>query len=237
MIQGELLRESTLHMSDIPLTGDGAQVEWGSLLSDKIMVVAAILLILLNLPNFFKIAASVIECMRIARANSTLEHSYNQATIRNRTAWTQLIPLALLADRFDLIHPAFYDKVPMVWHAPMTLGIILAYLLVRLIMRLFLMPRRVSSETSDTAHRILFTMAIALSAVALCTTGIMLVAGASDSSIRSVLIWETALLFFLSLIRTGQILGSQCHGFSTFLYLCALEMIPAACLIAATTIF
>lgn len=237
MMPGELLRESTLHMSDSPLTGAGMQVEWGSLLSDRIMVVAAILLMLLNLPDLIRIGGSVIECIRIARANSTLEHSYNQASIRNRTAWAQLLPLALLADRFDLIHPAFYDRIPMIWHAPMTLGLILAYLIVRLIMRTFVMPRRVSSEASDTAHRILFTMSIALSAVALCTTGIMLVFGASDTAIRSTLIWETALFYGLSLIRTGQILGSNCHGFSTFLYLCALEMVPAACLIAATTVF
>lgn len=234
MIPGELFRDSTLHMSDTPLTGSGMQAEWGSLLSDRIMVVAAILTMLLNLPYFFRIIGPVVECMRIARANSTLEHSYNQASIRNHTAWAQILPLALLADRFDLIHPAFYDKIPMVWHAPMTLGILLSYLILRLLLRIFVMPRRLGSELCDTAHRILFTMSIALCTLALCSTGVMLLFGASDTAVRSVLVWETAFFFCLSLIRTGQILGSHCHGFSTFLYLCALETVPAACLIAAT---
>lgn len=237
MLPGDIIRNSTLHMSDVPLPGDGLTTDWGSLLTNRIMVVAAILVILLNLPNFFNIGRTVIECMRIARANSTLEHSYNQASMRNQTAWAQILPLALIADRFRLIHPDYFDKVPELWHAPMTLGILLAFLFVRLVISILLKPRRLNSEVTDTVHRILFTMGIALSTAALCTVGTMLVFKASDEAVRSVLLWESGIFFFLTILREGQILGSHCSGFSTFLYLCALEMVPAAVLVAATAIY
>lgn len=235
MIQGDLFRNSQLEMSAVPIPGADLQTDWSSLLANRILVVTAILAILINLPNFFRIFGSILHCMRIARANSILEHSYSQAMMRNQTAWAHLIPIALLADRFDIIGPAVFDRLDPVWHSLLTLGMILAFLMVRFILFTFFKPHKMSAEAGTTVHRILFTFSITLGIIALATTGIMLIFNAPDTAIRSALLWETGIIWFLSLIRTGQILGTSCRGFSTFLYLCAFEIVPAAGLVAATT--
>ena len=234
MIQGDLFRNSQLEMSAVPLPGVDVQTDWSSLLTNRILVVAAILAILINLPNFFRICSSLIQCVRMARANSTLEHSYSQAQMRNQIAWAHLTPIALLADRFDIISPDIFDRMDPIWHSLLTLGMILSFLVVRFLLFTFIKPHKMSAETGATVHRILFTFSIILGITALATAALLLTFNAQDTTIRSALLWETGIVWFLSLFRTGQILGTCCRGFSTFLYLCAFEIVPAVVLVAAT---
>ena len=116
------------------------------------------------------------------------------------------------------------------------LFVFINYIIFLFILFTFFKPHKMSAEAGTTVHRILFTFSITLGIIALATTGIMLIFNAPDTAIRNALLWETGIIWFLSLIRTGQILGTSCRGFSTFLYLCAFEIVPAAGLVAATTL-
>jgi len=53
----------------------------------------------------------------------------------------------------------------------------------------------------------------------------------------SVIRWTLSVLWAFATWRTGQILHAYCSGFSTFLYLCALELLPAAALVAVVVNF
>jgi hypothetical protein len=69
-------------------------------------------------------------------------------------------------------------------------------------------------------------MMLALVSVAVCY-----VLRLQDSTVRTVLLVETGALFLLYLLRRGQILSLSCKPLTTFLYLCALELLPAAMLV------
>ena len=54
---------------------------------------------------------------------------------------------------------------------------------------------------------------------------------------RNNLLWEIAVFYIFSQIRSSQFLAASGMGFTTFLYLCALELLPAASLVAVIELF
>jgi len=66
----------------------------------------------------------------------------------------------------------------------------------------------------------------------LATIGLLGVCGAPDSVLRPVLYCEMLLSYLLSLLRTGQILAGSFSVLTTILYLCALEFLPTAAMVA-----
>ena len=48
---------------------------------------------------------------------------------------------------------------------------------------------------------------------------------------RTVLVWIMAISYLFYIIRRGQIFSSSCNPFTTFLYLCSLELLPTAALV------
>ncbi len=67
----------------------------------------------------------------------------------------------------------------------------------------------------------------------LSSVGILTLVHAGEGFIRTLLLWEAAVVWLLAILRSGQFLSAFCNVFSTFLYLCALEMIPAALMVGA----
>ena len=66
----------------------------------------------------------------------------------------------------------------------------------------------------------------------LLTVGAMVVLGLPQDVVRWVLVGELALCMGLTFIRQTEILASQCGVFLSFLYLCALEIIPVTGLVS-----
>jgi hypothetical protein len=48
---------------------------------------------------------------------------------------------------------------------------------------------------------------------------------------RTVLLYVTGMTYVLYILRRGQIFASACNPFSTFLYLCGLELLPTLALV------
>jgi len=64
------------------------------------------------------------------------------------------------------------------------------------------------------------------------TVGAMVVLGLPQDVVRWVLVGGWALCMGLTFIRQVEILASQCGVFLSFLYLCALEIIPVTGLVS-----
>lgn len=234
---GDIFTQSHLDMSSVPLPQADLALSWGSLLTNRILVVVAVLLLLANLPNFFRIFPDLMNCLWRPRGNASLEHSANLARMRNMTAMVFIIPVCLIAARYELYNPEFFSKVNPLWHAPMVIGMLIAYVLFRHLLFLLFKPGRMHAEVEDTMHHVLYTFFCILATIMLATIVVVRIAGIPEATVRTVLIWETAVVFFLSLIRTGQIFAQHINGFSTILYLCILELIPAAAVVASAIIF
>ena len=70
----------------------------------------------------------------------------------------------------------------------------------------------------------------------LITVGILEIAGLESAIVRYVLYAEIGLVFILLLHRTSQILSLSCNHLRTFLYLCALEILPAVLLVVSAVV-
>ena len=72
--------------------------------------------------------------------------------------------------------------------------------------------------------------------LALVTVGILYVIGADDLMVKRFLLIETGMVYLLYLLRRTQILSTSCKPLTTFLYLCGLELLPAALLVGSAVI-
>ncbi len=212
--------------SDIPLNG--------------ILTVAAAVLLLLFLSEIIRLMPLLLECVTRVRPNLSLEHSLHQARSRNTIAILALLPFCLMADRYTLYSPRFLEALNPGWRVPALIGVLVAWLLLRKLVELLVFaarPPRLDAEERSALHRNLFNCFVVLVALQFCSLCIArFLCSAPDSVIRLILLVETAVMFGVSLGRSGQILRAKVGGFSTFLYLCALEWIPAAALVASAVV-
>ena len=151
---------------------------------------------------------------------------------RNTLARIITLPIALVADRYGFFTADILDNVPEGWSSPVTLGIILVWLLVKYLafyLCLFQAPR---PETFRTAHSSFFNYWTLAGILLVLTAGIIAFTGIQDEVGRTVLLYELAVMYLIALLRKSQILLSYCGPLTTFLYLCALEFIPTGALIA-----
>ena len=98
-----------------------------------------------------------------------------------------------------------------------------------------MMPRR-RYDDYQMAYRVGHTYLILLMMLALLTVGVHYVIGSDDLMIKRFLLVETGLTYLMYLLRRAQILSTSCKPLTTFLYLCGLELLPAALLVGSAVI-
>lgn len=233
MIQEDLFGSGLTEMPPVPFPEPAASFDWGSVTVNRILAAVAVLLILLNLKDFFALVQPILYSFSHSRGNTALEHSVSQSRLRNVSAALLALPFCLLADRFGLYRPDFIMALNPAWRVPVLLAVLAAFLLVRYLMFRLLCPSKLRQDERSTLLRTLYTYFIALAVLMLATVGILLVCRAGDAVVRTVLLWEMAAAYLFYLTRTTQFLAWNCNGFATFLYLCSLEILPAAMLVAS----
>ena len=233
---GELFRGGTLDMSAEPWPATAAGPAWTDFLTNRILACAAVLLLLVNLLEFFRIAPHLLYSYDRPHGAADLEHNMGLARSRNLVALCYLLPVCLIADRFALARPHFLEAVPPQWSAVATIGLVLGFALVREICYLLFRPRRLKGEAVATLRHNPGNYIILLSILMLATLGVCTAFRAPDAVVRSVLLWETAAVWLFYLVRSAQLLAAHVSGFSIILYLCGLELIPAALFVATVVL-
>lgn len=233
----ELFRGGTLDMSAEPWPALAAGPEWTGFLTNRILACAAVLLLLLNLLDFFRIVPHLLYSYDRPHGAATLEHNMGLARSRNMAALCYLLPLCLIVDRFALARPRFFGIIPPQWTAPATVGLVLGFLIVRAVCHGLFRPRRLGGEAVSTLRHNIGNYIILLSILMLMTVGVCAAFRVPDAAARIVLLWETAAVWLFFFVRSAQLLAAHVSGFSTFLYLCGLELIPAALLVTVVVLF
>ena len=233
----ELFHGGTLDMSAEPWPAIAAGPEWNAFLTNRILSCVAVLLLLLNLLDFFRILPHLVYSYDRPQGAAALEHNMGLARSRNLTAFCFLLPICLIADRFALVRPQLFDTIPPQWTALVTAGFLLAALLVREICYLLFRPRRLTGEEVSTLRHNIGNYIILLSVLMILTAGVCVVFHVPDGIARSILLWETAAVWLFHMVRSLQLLAAHVSGFSIFLYLCGLELIPAALLVTVVVLF
>jgi len=211
----------------------GTAALWSDILLYRIIGVLFLFLTLLSFGDIVDILSSIKECFTLNHGHLHLEHNRSKARTRNRVAWLFSIPFAMMVDRFGVFQPDFITQLPPSLSFPTLYGMLLAYAGFRGVLYL-LIPSKLRGEEKAAAVQVPYTYFIILTITMLVTCGLGICFGGRAEAIRGILRVETGLVFLVSLVKTGQIFSGVCGVFSTILYLCALEIVPAGVFIAST---
>ena len=205
------------------------------------VVAIAVLLVLLNLRDLLGLLPHLWRGFTVARGNVSLEHNLPVARSRNATTAIYLLVLVLVGDRYFTpgsdaatgLSAADFLRTR-VWIAAIAGWLLLRYLLFAFISRWRL--HRFDSDSRLAVHRIFYNHLILLAIAVLATLPVLIAFRCPESGFRLAIQLEILMFWLLSLLREWQILRNYCGGFSTFLYLCGLEFIPAVLLAVVMTI-
>lgn len=237
MLGEEIFKSGSLVMSSQPLQDTANAIAWGQCLTNRIVIAVAVVLLLLDLVDLLSIFPALTHTFKNSRGAASLEHSVSVARSRNIAAILAAIPFCLICDRFALYPAEYWAMMPYGISLAIIAGVLFAFITVRHFIYISVRPRRHDSENAQAIHRLLYTFFIILVVIMLATVAWMVFRDAPDEKIRRVLYWEMAVLYAFAFFREGQILASHCNGFSTILYLCALELLPLGMLVASAMVF
>ena len=202
-----------------------------------ILATISLIAVIALLNRFMNIYQSLLACMIRWKENVTLQHSLKTRTDRDLLAAAMFIPFCLTAYRFKLYCPGFMLKLDENAALGVTFGVMICYILLRVACRYVFRMRKTSGSTFETATESVRTYFIILSLLLLATGGILSFAGAPLTHIRNAMFWISGAMYLVFIVRKTQIFNSSCSLFVSFLYLCALEILPTGVLIASAVIF
>jgi len=232
MIDGAFL-QGKLEMPDQMPELTSIISEWMSFPCNRILAVISCFLLLFSIKSLIRLYPSMLECTTRWMSCIRFEHSLSLARSRNILAATFILPLGLVVDRFSLISSSYIKIIPNNWSALICIAIILGYLLFRYILFITCRLPRFSSDERHAIHNTLYTTIVIYSMFSLVSATVLFYCGMREGTIQIVLWSIFGISMLMTFRRTGQILHSHLSGFSTFLYLCRLEFLPAGILIAS----
>ena len=212
-----------LWMSDEPLEAIAREASWAQDPLNSVLAILSIVLLIIFIRDFFILWTPIMRCLVRAKANIEMEHSFQLARTRNRAALLLVLPMLLISERFGLISESMW----------ITLAVVAGYLVLKRLMSELVLPRRLPAEMRVAVRRALYTYFIVLAAIMLVTVGLWTQFRWDGDIMKIVFGAEALAILALSTLREGEILSSTFPPFVSFLYLCALEIVPAAGLIAA----
>lgn len=231
----DLFKSGTLDMSTEPLQYVADTLRWGDVMVNRIAVMVTIILLILELPDLIRLYPQLLRCLSRWKGNLELEHSVSLARTRNNVALVAGVAMCLIADRWMLANPSFRMDVPAALRLAVTAALLMGTALLRRLVYVATKFRSLTNEYASTLRRTVFNYLILLVSLMLVTVLAAAAFRAPDAVVRNVLYAECAVFYLVHLIRFTEILRSRCGILATFLYLCALEILPVGILIFTCT--
>ena len=203
----------------------------------NILALISILIVMIFLGRIVNLFPSLMACTLRWKESVNLEASVKHSLDRDMLAVAMFLPFCLTAERFGLYSPGFMDSFSPAIHLTITIGVFLAFIIIRGLLTKMIPPRKIPAKTYKTAEKASFTFFIILTFVLLAMGGVMSLIGSDERVITNAMLCVSAFIYILFLIRKTQIFASGCSFFTAFLYLCALEFFPTGALVASAIIF
>lgn len=186
---------------------------------------------LLCVRSFFKIIPSLWDCVLRWKGNIDLEDSLQLNGSRDLTAVILFVPACMVAYSHDLYHPDYMDGLPPAIGFAALCGTMLAYVLLRAFLNWQLEMNAYKTKTFTAANSAFYNYMIILFIIMFPSGGILHVTTGNEELTRIVLLHIIAVTYLIHVFRRGQIFASVCNPFTTFLYLCGLELLPTTALV------
>ena len=189
----------TLHLPTVPGTLPPAL--WADAVANRVMVVAMLAATLLVLRDYFRLWPLLSGCMVRSRGNIEIEHSLGMARSRNRCALVGLGILCLLADRYGLYPATFLSGLEPGIRVAATLGVVVAFLLLRGILAGIFRKAKLDSEARAAASHALWNYFLAALPLMLLSAAVFWLFGVPDFAAQITLWSELFVVLTFTLIR------------------------------------
>lgn len=203
----------------------------------KLLVLFSFLIVLLLLRRLVNIMPSLMACMIRGKESLNLEASVKLSLDRDALALAMIIPFCLVAFRYRLYSPGFIEEMTDVSLLGIYFGVFVVYLFLRFLMTWLFRPQKLPKKTYVAADKASRSFFIVYTLLLLAMGGVFGLADVQDAVSRDAMLWVSAFMYLLFLLRKTQIFSTSCSVFAGFLYLCALEMIPTGILVVSAIIF
>ena len=190
-------------------------------------------LFLLNIRSFFKIIPSLLDSVTRWKGNLDLEDSLQLSGSRNIVALILFVPFCMVVYSHSLYRPDYMDGLTPEFQLAATTGTMLAYLALRTFLNWQLEMSSYHSKTFTAANRSFYNYAIILFAILFPIGGLINIFIEDKELTRVILFHIIVVTYIIYIFRRGQIFASACNPFTTFLYLCGLELLPTAALVVS----
>ena len=203
----------------------------------KLLVLFSFLIVLLLLRRLVNIMPSLMACMIRGKESLNLEASVKLSLDRDALALAMIIPFCLVSFRYRLYSPDFIEEMADDSVLGVYFAVFASYLLLRFMMTWLFRPQKLPKKTYVAADKASRSFFIVYTLLLLAMGGIFGLADVQDAVSRDAMLWVSAFMYLLFLLRKTQIFSTSCSVFAGFLYLCALEMIPTGILVVSAIIF
>ena len=201
------------------------------------LVLISFLICILPLRRFVGIFPSLMACLVRWKESINLDASVQLSRDRDIMAIAMVMPFCLTAGKFSLYSPSWTGQFGADGKLGITIGAIIAYIMLRKGLEHVLRGKKINQKTYRSACKSSHTFFIILTLLLMAMGGIMSFVNVAPMDIKNAMLWVSAAIYAVFLLRKTQIFTSSCSFFSGFLYLCALEILPTGALVASALIF
>jgi len=201
----------------------------------SLLILTGCILGLIFIPGIIECFPSLLAAVVRWKESENINYAAKISRSRTRSCIALTIPFLLVSARYCLFSPAANPSPLM--QLGITAAAMLGWLLVRLLMTAIFKSRHMRKDAWQSAVKCPESFFCILSGLMLVSAAVFHFTACPDEIAREIILWEIGVLYLLSIIRETQIFVHYRGGFSGFLYLCTLELIPSGLLIAADLIY
>ncbi len=202
----------------------------------NILALISTLIFLTLIRRLVNIFPTLFTCMVRWKENVNLEASVKNSYDRNIIAIGMVIPFILVAESFRLYEPSFMDGMDENLRIGVTAGVFMTYYLIRILASMMIQSGKTRRKTYGIAIKSAYTFFTILTLTLTILGGILSFIGTEVEAIRTAMLWISAFIYALFLLRKFQIFASGFSILTSFLYLCSLEILPTGLLVASAMI-
>ena len=203
----------------------------------SILTLISLLTVLLLLRRLVEVFPSLLACLTRGKESINLEASVKLSRSRDFISMAMFIPFCLTIWKFNVYCPSFMNGCNDNIRLCIIAGALIVLILIRKLLEWIFMPHKRDVKTYKIAGKAARTFFCLLTLILLATGWIMSFVGTPAGTIESAMLWISAVIYLIFILRKIQILASSASFFAAFLYLCALEIIPTGAIIASAIIF
>jgi len=233
----EAFRSGTLALPTEPGCAAGMEAVWSDFFVNKALTIIFVALAVLYLSRIINLLPDLFAGMTRWRRATGIEESVSLARDRNQSGLVSTLGLALILSRFGIWKPLASLQPSLGLQTLIIIGFMAAYLLFRqALFAAFAPSGQGRNDYFGMGHRAIHNWTTVAAITLGITASAMTICGADAAVTRNVCLAELLFLWADYLLVEGYIFAEGRGLFVAFLYLCGLEILPMAALLATDLI-